>query len=314
MWTIIGLTPFSSFLIQWSRGPDLPLPRGGYYAAWYSGGLVIAGGTYWKEGKKYWTDQGHFYGPVANKWSQWIALPRALAYGEMVEVNGNLYLLGGSDEKKIYRDIYRLTGNRWVHAGEMPAALVYFAAVPLMQRIYVLGGNLDVNDLTTGSTQAWYFDLIEKKWQTIDPVPGPPRLIHAGAALGKSIYIFGGASQKKGEPLKNLDDACRFDTDSGRWTRLNRTPVAARAWWAMPVGEDSIYLFGGYSEQFLDHVYRYDVERDNYEKIANLPLPLADIKFFHHDGIFYGAGGEDQKASRFSGTLIGRLKESKLTR
>src|ERR671918_165729 len=74
--------------ISWDRGPDLPLPRNGYYAAWYNDGLLIAGGTYWKNGRKYWTEEVSFYDPAIDTWVKWEPLPRPLAYGGMAQIDG----------------------------------------------------------------------------------------------------------------------------------------------------------------------------------------------------------------------------------
>lgn len=293
--------------IAWSRGPDIPLPRGGYYAAWYKGGLLLAGGTYWKDNKKHWTDRVSFYNPALNEWSELQALPRPLAYGSMVEAQGNLYLIGGSDEKNIYQDIYRFSGEKWVRIGELPRALVYTASASVGSRIYVFGGGESVNDVTQATNSAWVFETKAGKWHTLEPTPGPPRVFHTVAVLSNHIYLFGGSTQKAGRDLENLNDVHRFNTTSRKWIALKQAPFAARAWWSTPA-DGYIYLFGGYSDRFLDEIYRYDQARDEYRLTSRLPLPLADTQFFYHKGVFYGAAGEDKMASRFSGTLIGRMQ------
>ena len=35
--------------IEWKRGEDIPLPRGGYFAVWQNGELWLAGGNIWKD-------------------------------------------------------------------------------------------------------------------------------------------------------------------------------------------------------------------------------------------------------------------------
>ncbi len=294
--------------ITWSRGPDLPLPRGGYYAAWHQGGLLVAGGTYWKDKKKYWTDRVDFYNPSLGRWSRWKPLPRPLAYGSMVEARGTLYLIGGSDEDHLYGTVYRLSGQDWTTAGEAPVKLIYTAAAAVGSRIYLFGGGSSVNDLTTATNESWVLDLKEGRWHQLAPVPGPPRVIHTVAHVGPYIYLFGGSSQRPGQELYNLDDAYRFDCGAGTWKALRRTPAPIRAWWATTAGRD-VYLFGGYSDRFLDDVYRYDPSRDEYRIVSHLPVPLADTKFFYDHRTFYGTSGEDQGSSRFRGTLIGQVRD-----
>jgi N-acetylneuraminic acid mutarotase len=296
--------------ISWSKGPDIPLPRGGYYAAWHNGGLLLAGGTYWKDKKKHWTDKVSFYDPKLNKWTELKPLPRPLAYGSMVDADGSLYLIGGSDEKNIYRDVYRLDGENWVRISELPRPLVYTNSVSVGSRIYVVGGGGSLSDATQAANSMWMFETRKGDWSKLESIPSPQRVYHTTAAFGTKIFVFGGSTLKPGEDLKNIDSVVAFDTVSGSWKEMKGAPVAARAWWAYPVGA-YIYLFGGYSDQFLDRVYRYDPIKDDYSLISTLPLPLADTQFFYSDGVFYGATGEDKMVSRFSGTLIGRLAAEK---
>jgi N-acetylneuraminic acid mutarotase len=302
----LGLAFSSPGHITWSKGPDVPLPRGGYYAAWYKGGLLLAGGTYWNNKKKHWTDRVSFYDPSLNAWAEWHPLPRPLAYGSMVEAEGNLYLLGGSDEKDIYRDVYRSNGQRWVRIGELPKPVVYATAVSVGQELYVLGGGSSVDDVTQATNSAWSFNTKSGQWKSLPPVPGPPRVFHTSAVAGNHIYVFGGSTQKPHHDLENLSDVHRFDIKLHTWSSLKPAPVAARAWFATPAN-GYIYLFGGYTDHFLDEVYQYNPSRDEYWLVSRLPLPLADTQFFYQKGTFYGATGEDKMASRFSGMFIGRF-------
>ncbi len=295
--------------INWVRGPDIPLPRGGYYAAWHKGGLVLAGGTYWKDKKKIWTDLVSYYNPVQGVWREWTPLPKPLAYGVMANVAGNLYLIGGIDETVLHHDIYKYEGEEWRKVGQAPAGVVYASAVTVGSRIFVTGGGTSNNDLTTATNQAWSYDPQSGVWEKLPGVPGPPRLVHAAGVLDKSIYIFGGLTQKSGEPYRNLDDAYKFDTLKKRWTKIRSLPQAARALWATSAGH-YIYLFGGMGEKELNTVYRYNPSSDKYELVSQMPLPLMDTKFFYFNGAFYGAAGEDKAASRFSGLLIGHKREN----
>lgn len=297
----------SSPTMTWTRGPDVPLPRGGYYAAWHAGGLLLAGGTYWQAGVKRWTDDVSFYNPLARAWTSRPALPRRLAYGAMAALGGNVYVLGGCDESTTYRDMYRLHGAQWEPAGQTPSTLQYTTAIAVGRRIFLLGGTSLVGDLTRASAEAWVYDSADGRWEQLPPMPGTPRCIHAAAAIGQRIYVFGGCYQPAGAPLVNLADACCLDTETRKWSVLAPAPVAARSWSAAAAGE-AIYLFGGYAGQFLDSIYRYDPGADAYTLAGRLPLPLADCKYFFHAGAFYAATGEDAAGgSRFAGTLIGRL-------
>ena len=303
----LAAAPWSK-TIEWTRGPDVPQPRGGYFAAWHAGGLVMAGGTYWEDKRKLWSDRVSFYDPAARKWHEWQPLPKPLAYGVMARAGETLYLIGGIGEREISRDIYTLDGRRWRRAGTAPAPFIYAAAVSVGQKIYIFGGGTSNDDLTTANTQAWSYDVADRRWTALAAVPGPPRLVHAVAAIGSQIYLFGGLTHPKSEPYRNLADAYRYDTTRGTWSRIESLPAPTRALWATSVGGD-VYLFGGRSLNILRTVDRYDPARDEYVPAGQLPVGLMDTKFFHDRGLFFGAGGEDKPGSRFSGLLIGRLMD-----
>lgn len=294
--------------ISWTRGPDIPLQRGGYYGAWYNGGLVVAGGTYWSNKKKLWTDKVSFYDPKLNKWSELLPLPRPQAYGTMVESKGNLYLFGGTDENTIYKEVYRFDGKSWTKISEMPRPLIYTASAIIGSRVYLVGGGESLNDSALGTNGAWAYDIKSGKWETLAPTPGPPVLYHTVSAVGNSLYVFGGSTQESGKELTNLNNVYKFDTISKAWQAVNPAPVSARAWYSTSVG-GQIYLFGGYTDHFLDDVYRYDPARDQYSLISHLPLRLCDAPFFYSKGRFFGATGEDNPGSRFKGMLIGRTQK-----
>lgn len=296
--------------ILWSRGPDIPLPRGGYYASWYQGGLLIAGGTYWKDNKKLWTDSVSFYDPLRRAWTEWPPLPMPLAYGLTARVRGKIYLIGGMKEDTLCLDIFRLDGRRWNRIGGAPAGFIYGAAAVVGEKIYAIGGGPSNTDLTTATSQVWAFDPISLQWEKLAPFPGKPRVVHTIAAIGNTIFLFGGATQKKDEPLIDLNDAYGFDTITRKWSTLKSLPQASRASWATSAN-GSIYLIGGgVGDRTLDTVYNYHPESDEYRLVSHLPSHLLDCKFFFHDGFFYGATGENKGRSRFPGLYIGRLIES----
>ena len=295
--------------IVWSKGEDVPLPRGGYFAAWYAGGLWLAGGSYWKDGKKLWTDEASFYNPKKKIWSKLKPIPRSIGYGVTAHIGKDLYLLGGVDgDGNLNKDIYRLRGDVWSKIGESPTGFIYAAFATVGSKVYVFGGSTSPADVTKATNETWVYEAKNNKWEKLSPIPGAPRQIFSVAAVGKNIYLFGGVTQKAGEKFYNLDDAYWLNTITGKWTSLKRLPQPMRAFWATAVGKN-IYLFGGFGEAGLDTIYRYTPTSDAYELVSKLPQPLMDTKFIFNDGKFYGATGEDKLVSRFPGMVIGHLRK-----
>lgn len=297
--------------IEWKRGEDIPQPRGGYFAAWQNGGLWLAGGSYWKDGKKLWTDEASFYDPKTNKWSAGKPLPKAFGYGVTAVVGKDIFLLGGADsDGQPNRAIFRFRKGSWENVGESPAAFIYPAYATVGKKIYIFGGSSSSTDVAASSRNVWIYDTTTNKWESGPEIPGVPRQIFSAAAVGAEIYVFGGITQKSGEPPHNLDDAYRFSTKLKSWAGIKKMPIAMRAFWAGSDGK-FVYLLGGYSDGGLDTVYRYTPKTDEYELISRLPQPLMDTKFIFANDTFYGASGEDKPASRFMGIVIGRVKHHK---
>ena len=294
--------------IEWKRGEDIPLPRGGYFAAWQNGGLWLAGGSYWKDGKKLWTDEASFYDPRTGKWSVEKPIPKAFGYGVTAAIGNDVYLLGGIDgDGHPSRDIYRLRHGGWSKVGESPASFTFPAYASVGKKVYVFGGSSSASDVTTASKNVWIYDTKSNKWESGPAIPGDPRQIFSAAAVGKDIFVFGGITQRAGEQPSNLDDAYRFSTETNTWKKIRKMPIAMRAFWAGSDGR-SVYLLGGYSNAGLDSVYRYSPAKDEYELVSRLPQPLMDTKFIFAKDTFYGASGEDKLASRFEGIVIGRVR------
>ena len=295
--------------VSWERGKDIPLPRGGYFAAWYNGGLWLAGGSYWKDGKKLWTNDASFYNPKTKTWLTVDSIPKAIGYGVTAKVGKDLYILGGADgDGNSNLDVYRLRNGNWSKIGESPNGFVFSAYTTVGSKIYIFGGSPSAIDITQSTNETLIYDTKTKKWEKANPIPGQSRQIFSANKIGKNIYVFGGVRQIKGGPIKNLDDAYKFNTQAKSWTSIQKMPVAMRAFWAGSDGK-SIYLIGGYAESGLDSVYRYSPAADSYELVSKLPQPLMDTKFIFHGGKFYGASGEDKLMSRFSGLVIGSLKK-----
>lgn len=295
--------------ISWTRDTDIPLARGGYFAEWFNGGLWLAGGSYWKDGKKLWTNEASFYDPKTKTWSISTPIPKAIGYGITAKVGKDLYILGGADgDGNSNLDVFRLRDGNWAKIGESPQGFVFSAYATVGLKIYIFGGSPSAADITQSTNKTLIYDTKTNKWEKSNPIPGATRQIFSANVIGKNIYVFGGVRQEKGEPIKNLDDAYRFDTQTKTWTSIKKMPVAMRAFWAASDGKN-IYLIGGYAESGLDTVYQYSPIKDDYTPVTKIPQPLMDTKFIYSKGKFYGASGEDKLMSRFSGLVIGSLKK-----
>jgi N-acetylneuraminic acid mutarotase len=310
--------------IQWTQGADLPLGRGGYASGVLNGSLVLAGGTYWKSGKKLWLDEVVAYRPPANRWEMLSPLPKPLAYGAAATHDGAFYYVGGAGpevaERTCYRLIKRKIGYQWEAISPLPKDRVYARAVVVGQQLYLTGGTDHPSRLDTASSELMVLPLSDSKtsWRLLSPIPDQGRAVLAAAACAGKIYVFGGCYADAEGRLINLASAYRYDPVSDQWTRLKDTPAATRAWSACALDDRYICLFGGYAilghpsstaeaGQFERRVLRYDTVRDEYVEVDSLPKANADMSFHFLKGAFYGAGGEPKGRERAPWTFVGKI-------
>jgi N-acetylneuraminic acid mutarotase len=319
------MTTFSAAgpVLNWKEGRKLTLAKGGYASGIFSGKLLLAGGTHWKDEKKLWLDEVVAYDPNRDQWETFPALPKALAYGASAADEEAFYFLGGAGPEKPERAGYRLQRQgstyQWEEFTQLPVDRSYSRAVILDGQLFLAGGSDSVNDLSKASTALLSLSLKKPKatWKTVRPMPGDGRAVFAAASCKGKLYVFGGCLVDGGD-VRNLASAYRYDPAADQWTRLHDLPAPTRAWSASSADGRFIFLFGGYSTSpesnaktqsghFEKRVYRYDTKLDTYQEMSPLPFANADMSFHFLKGAFYGAGGEPVQKARAAWTFIGQL-------
>jgi non-specific serine/threonine protein kinase len=259
-----------------------------------AGRLVIAGGSYWDGDQKRWSDRVDFFDPHENAWHGGPALPESRSDAAAVSLGDALYIFGGGASGQTRRDALVLRDRSWkrLPGAELPAPRHYSVAVTIGKIVYLAGGLEKGSDTHTATNTLWAWNCAEPDhgWKPLPPMPGPPRMTQAVAALDGRIYIFGGA-QVDGDKVTNLSDAYRFDTIAGTWTRLKDLPVARHAWWATP-GAKKILLLGGYTNTFENAIFAYDPDSQTLTQAGTLPHATAGVPFVPVQGRLIGAGGE----------------------
>jgi N-acetylneuraminic acid mutarotase len=312
-------------ILNWKEGRKLILAKGGYASGIIDGKLLLAGGTYWKDNKKLWTDEVVAYDPTRDQWETIPSLPKALAYGASAVDEAAFYFLGGAGPEKSERAGYRLRRQggtyRWEEFTQLPVDRSYSRAVILDDQLILVGGSESVNDLSKASAALLSLSLKKPKasWRSLRPMPGEGRAVFAAASCNGKLYVFGGCLLEGGD-VRNLASALRYDPATDQWTRLHDLPAATRAWSASSGDDRFIFLFGGYSSSpdsnaraqsghFERKVYRYDTKVDAYEEMSPLPFANADMSFHFLRSAFYGAGGEPVQKARSAWTFIGELRD-----
>jgi N-acetylneuraminate epimerase len=295
--------------LAWRERAGMPLPRTGYVTGVVGGKLLVAGGTYWKDQKKLWSDRADFFDPARDTWEPAPPLPTPLADAASVTVNDTIYAFGGSSGEALTGDGWQFRTNTWIRfKTPLPAARQYIAGAVIGRAIYVVGGLTRFSDYASASSTVWRLELDRTgggQWQELAPLPGPGRFTFAMAAAGGRLFVFGGVTSEEGK-LRNLDDGYVFDPRSNAWLPLFDAPAPRRAWKAVAYG-GRILLLGGYGDDFTSEVLEFDTASEEYRPCGRLPHPIADMPFTFVGGRLIGTGGESAHMVRGPWTFEGNI-------
>jgi N-acetylneuraminic acid mutarotase len=186
--------------------------------------------------------------------------------------------------------------------------------------IYLFGGSRDPHDLSTVSNALWSLQpaLPHTGWQTLPPLPGPPRAGMATAVCANRLFVFGGFHLDGQGQVENLADAYLYTPALRKWQRLADTPLPVEGWMAEVIQNRFILLCGGYAtvafstdgpvKGFVPDVLVYDVRTNKYTYATPMPHALMDAQPVRVGETLYLAGGEDRPKHRAPWTMIGTVQ------
>lgn len=290
---------------SWREGAPAPLPRAGCAAGVVAGRLVVAGGTYWQEGRKFWCAQADAYDPATNLWQALPALPEPRGDAPTVVVEGVLYILGGGVDGPPVDTVVRFDGGSWSPAPNLtlPAPRRSSAAAVVDGTIYVFGGLAGTwTDFASATSTVWSARPGAGTWTLRRPLPGPARFNAAVGAVGDRILVAGGCSAVDGKVV-NLDDILAYEPRTDTWSTLGRLPQPLRGACGL-VDADRLLVICGYTDRFLTSVLAVNAATGAVTSAGELPVGLADTRFLRVGSFLVGVTGEDGIKRRFPGTLL----------
>ena len=299
--------------LVWEERTPLPLPRAGYMAGVIDNKYVIAGGSYWSEKQKHWTDQVDAFDPASNNWTRASFLPEPRSDAAVVSFENNLYIFGGGANGSIRKDALVFEKGNWspLPKAELPEPRLYSVATVCCEKVYLLGGLSKPGNYTSISKAFWVWNprAPNEGWKAIEPMPGPGLITFAMAGINGKIYVLGGA--KAGEAaVVNVKTAYEYDCQSQRWARLPDLRIDRRCWWGIAMN-DSIALIGGYSTTFERDVFAYSPISHTLTSLGQMPHGICDGKFLWIGDSIIGTGGETAPMVRGHWTLEARLSDGK---
>ncbi len=215
----------------------------------------------------------------------------------MVVVDGLIYLAGGfipagdGTQDLGYRTSrwahrYDPKTDEWTPLPDMPARREYTRAIAGDKEVYVLGGfaqgkpgqpSADVFRLDVSQTPL--------QWQTISPLT-VPRTHTAVGKVGHQLIVAGGnkydITQKGYSPqtIQSVTDVLDLTKPELGWKQRAPIPGSPRGWCASAVVNDKFYMLGGVTwtakaRERLQQALRYDPARDEWQRLADPPLPIS---------------------------------------
>ena len=288
--------------LPWTKLSALPDREGfaGSFAGASGGALLVAGGANfpdakpWDGGAKTWYDTVFVLDQPGGAWRHGGALPRPLGYGVSVSHRRGLVCIGGSAAREHHASVLVLKWNAKAQRVEtepllgMPEPRANLCGALVDDTVFVCGGTA-APDATNALNTLFAMNLSPRRpgWRTLEPLPGPGRILAVAGAHAGSFYVFGGAALRAGtdgKPARDyLRDAWRYTPGKG-WKRLAdlpRSAVAAPS--PAPVMNGKLLLLGGDdglqastppTEQkgFARDILAYDPKTDQWERLGELPF------------------------------------------
>lgn len=291
-------------LKHWQPGPGLPLPRAGCATGVLDGQLIVAGGTYWIDGKKYWCDRVDWFDAAANRWESLAALPMPRGDAPTAVVGETLYVLGGGGDGPAVASVLAYENEKWStpDAMTLPAPRRSSATAVVGDTIFLFGGLAGTGTDFASLTSTVWAKPAKGRWEVRAPLPGPARFGAAIGAVNGVILLAGGCTVSAGQVI-NLDDILAYDPERDSWWTLGRLPQPLRGACGVVDGEH-LLVIGGYTDRFLKQILRLDATSGRVEIAGELPVALADTRFHRVGSRILGATGENGIKQRFPGMLI----------
>lgn len=196
---------------SWSKGPDLPTPRGALTATAHGSKIYAIGGA---KNPSYSTPELRPTVPVENMatnevldtatgtWSAAVPMLTARNHHGAALIDGKIYVVGGRIGSTFIiglsnnistNEVYDIAKNTWAAVLGMPTPRSGIGTAVLNGRMHVLGGEAYLNDLVGTYRTHEAFDPKTNTWQRLPPMPTPRHGL-AVAEIGGKMYAVSGSN------------------------------------------------------------------------------------------------------------------------
>ncbi len=304
---------------RWENSPTMPEPLQEIYPAIWKQSLVVAGGlSEAKDGKLSVSAKVLQLQRGAKTWQSLPLLPKPRHHVMLVAKGETLLALGGFIESEDGQwtntdTILKLSAGKteWASHNPLPLTLSETVSAVLDGKIHLASGRTakkDKNGQWAHHVDTdWHGVLDEKSgvWKRLAPIP-TARNSACSVVIKDNWHVLGGRTVNGG----NLSTHEVYNDKTQRWNNLAPMPEA-RGGIACATDGEFIYVFGG--EYFTDggglyaDVLRYEVARDKWKVISNMPLPTHGLGAVYWDDMFWVIGGAAQPGAKKTKAAVMRM-------
>lgn len=303
----------------------LPRPLSGHFAGVHNHALICAGGSDfdvspWQGGEKQWFGKIYVKPSIPAEWIEAGDFAQPLAYGAMGSTASGVVCAGGSDGIQNYA---ASTWLRWDGAQltqtalpDLPAPCAMMGSTVLNDVLYVAGGQ-STPDATAALHSFWRIDLkaANPQWETLEPWPGPARILPVMAANAGFVFLFSGAdlhADETGAVKRNyLRDAYAYQPGKG-WRQRADLPQAVVAGSGIGYGVAHVFVFSGDDGSLVERnaelgdnhpgfpkdILAYHSITNTWAKMGEMAAPYVTTSAVLWDKRIVIPGGEDRPGHR----------------
>ncbi len=177
------------------------------------------------------------YDPVTHTVSGVTPMTHAGSLVTAAELNGQLYVLGGSAGRGLIAEAYDLGMGSWQSLPNLPRLTYAATAAAYQGKVWLIGGS----NPSTGEVYAQVeaYDPSSESWSSMPSLPGP-RTAGAAVVVDDTLYLVGGFTPGIG----SLASVLKYDTVTGSWVEGPELNVP-RASFAVALLSGTLYAVGG---------------------------------------------------------------------
>jgi N-acetylneuraminic acid mutarotase len=248
------------------------------------------------------------------KWRAGTPIPQGANEVIGGEIDGQVLVYGGQDPGNNAMGIFWKfdpAKNEWSKLPSNPVPVHHGSSASIGRKFYVMGGFRLPDSGKVGwypENKAWEFDLDTQKWSALPLMP-TTRGALAAVAVGKKIYVSGGAGIPQGMqlsdgltgggPVELYGTLEVFDTETKTWSKLAPMPTP-RNHHSITYVDGKLYAIGGrvgscYSGGWSSNVWMneaYDIATNTWATRAPMPTARSGTGIAAVDGKIYVLGGE----------------------